>query len=120
MKIIDDFFGQRRRVLPRKPKREITRYDKQKLRHILDFLSFCGREYRLKKIEQIKQDHYTGYMRYLSAKGLGATTIYNHALSLREFIERAHLNIRINPSRALRRRRERLGVAPSTNGKGED
>jgi hypothetical protein len=47
-------------------------------------------------------------MRHLSSKGLSATTIYNHALSLRKFVDRAHLSIKINPSRALKRRQERL------------
>ena len=108
MKIINDFYQQIKRVAPRKRKGEITRYDRQREQHIIGWLEFCGRKFRLERINQLRQDHYTAYMRHLSNKGLSATTIYNHALSLKKFRDRAHLNIKINPSRALKRRQERL------------
>ena len=108
MNITNDFHQQGRRVAPRKRKGEITRYDRQREQHIIGWLEFCGRKFRLERINQLRQDHYTAYMRHLSEKRLSPTTIYNHALSLNEFVERAHLGIRINPSRAFKRRQERL------------
>lgn len=108
MKIINDFRHQGRRVAPRKRKSEITRYDRQREQHVIGWLLFCGRNFRLERITQLRQDHYTAYMRHLSNKGLSALTIYNHALSLRKFVDRAHLSIKINPARGLKRRQERL------------
>ena len=108
MRIVHDFHQQVRRVAPRKRKSEITRYDRQRLRHIIGWLEFCGRKYRLERITQLRQDHYTAYMRELNRRGLSGTTIYNHALSLQKFIERAHLDIKVNPGRAFKRRQERL------------
>ncbi len=108
MNITNDFHQQGRRVAPRKRKGEITRYDRQREQHIIGWLEFCGRKFRLERINQLRQDHYTAYMRHLSNKGLSATTIYNHALSQKKFRDREHLNIKINPSRALKRRQERL------------
>jgi hypothetical protein len=66
MRIVHDFHLQVRRVAPRKRKGEITRYDRQRLRHVIGWLEFCGRKYRLERITQLRQDHYTAYMRELN------------------------------------------------------
>jgi len=72
---------------------------------VLVFLRFCER-LGVKKIKDIKEEHYRLFVaEVLNSKS--TETKRKYLLALREFFQRAHLPIQVNPSGNVRRTKEK-------------
>ncbi|MCI4454647.1 MAG: hypothetical protein JHC25_06880 [Thermodesulfobacterium sp.] len=72
---------------------------------VLTFLRFCE-GLGVKKIKDIKEEHYRLFVsQVLSSKS--TETKRKYLLALNEFFNRAHLGIRVNPSKNIQRTKEK-------------
>ncbi|MDL1969744.1 MAG: phage integrase SAM-like domain-containing protein [Candidatus Desulfofervidaceae bacterium] len=76
------------------------RWERQRQKHIKQFLKYCEDRWNIERISDIKQKHFDCYVGYLKQnREYADETIRKHCLSLREFFERAKLNIKTNPGK---------------------
>jgi site-specific recombinase XerD len=78
--------------------------EKERVNRVIKFLRFCERM-GCEDFKEIKVIHYRRYVEEeLSKKS--TETKRKHLLTLREFFKRAHIPIKINPNRNIRRTKE--------------
>ena len=79
--------------------------ERERVNRVLAFLRFCERM-GCEDFKQIKPIHYQRYTEEILSKK-STETKRKHLLTLREFFRRAHIQIQVNPSRNIRRTKER-------------
>ena len=104
MSLIAQFHQNRKRLFHRRHENSAV-WEKQREKHIINFLKFCESRYEITKISKIKQKHYDGYIEHLAReKELSDETVRKISLSLKDFFERAGLKIKVAPNKAKKRR----------------
>jgi site-specific recombinase XerD len=72
---------------------------------VLTFLRFCE-NLGVKRIKDIKEEHYRQFVaQFLNSKA--TETKRKYLMALKEFFERAHLEIKVNPSKNVQRTKEK-------------
>jgi site-specific recombinase XerD len=72
---------------------------------VLTFLRFCE-SLGVKRIKDIKEEHYRQFVaQFLNTKA--TETKRKYLMALNEFFQRAHLPIKVNPAKNLRRTKEK-------------
>jgi site-specific recombinase XerD len=72
---------------------------------VIAFLRFCEK-LGVKRIKDIKEEHYRQFVaEVLNSKAV--ETKRKYLLALKEFFERAHLPIKVNPSKNIKRTKEK-------------
>jgi DNA-binding MurR/RpiR family transcriptional regulator len=103
-KLIERFLTNKWRYLRRKHQCSLKN-ERERVNRVIKFLRFCERM-GCEDFKEIKPIHYQKYIEQeLSTKS--TETKRKHLLTLREFFKRAHIPIQINPSRNVRRTKER-------------
>jgi len=80
-----------------------TKSQREKLNRIKKFLQFCENK-QVGKINDLWQKHYDQFIEILSNAQKSDETIRKYSLALKEFFQRAHLDVLINPNKAKKRR----------------
>jgi hypothetical protein len=76
---------------------------------VLEFLIFCEVQ-GVRRLEDIRQEHYAAFIRDLGSRGLSAWTIYKYQLAIRGMSMRRRLRLKIDASlpRQKENRRKRI------------
>jgi site-specific recombinase XerD len=72
---------------------------------VLKFLAFCEKQ-GIKRIKDIEEKHFRQFVAE-ELNNLAIETKRKYLLALKEFFERAHLSIKVNPSRNIKRTKEK-------------
>ncbi len=105
--LFEQYLKRKTRLLTRKHE-NTRRWERQRQKHVEQFLRYCENRWGIKKMSNIEQKHFDCYVGYLrQSKGYAGETIRKHCLSLRDFFERAKLNIKVNPEKGKKRRIQR-------------
>lgn len=96
---------------PDKPKAERLTADAR----VLAFLTFCEAQ-GVSRLEGIRQEHYSAFVRELAIRGRSGWIIYKYQLAIRGMARRRGLRIRIDARlpRQLENRRKRIFAALDT------
>ena len=100
--LVSKFMKQKRRLM--RIRRQSPTWQKEKERKIIAFLSWVDERFGVRDLSELKQEYYRTYIDYLSRMGKSPETQRKHALAIKELVERSHLDIRIQPSKAKRRK----------------
>ena len=105
--LVSEFLKNKDRFLRRKHQISTTR---QKTREsvVIRFLEFVESSRGVKKVKNLQQKDYDGFIRHLKEEGLSEETLRNYKGILREFFVRAHLKIKVNPTRSRNKKLGRL------------
>ena len=82
------------------------------------FLEHCGAR-GVRRLEDIRQEHYASFIRSLGSRGRSAWTIYKYQLAIRRMAMRRRLRIKINaclPRQQENRRKMILGALDNVSG----
>lgn len=79
---------------------------KRRKQKIKVFLRFCGRKFGVRRIKDIKEEHYRQFVAEV-LNSMATETKRKYLLVLREFFNRAHLGIRVNVSGNIQRTKEK-------------
>ena len=108
MSILKEFERKPWRYFQRK--RENTREtERRRKQRLLDFLRFCQYQRKKKRIADIDQSDWSAFCYWRRKQGAGDATIYQYALVVRQFVQKAHLPIRINPNRIREKMQAKSG-----------
>ena len=102
--LLDEYEKNKRMYLQKKYQCS-KRSEYEKELKVKKFLRFCEKN-GVKSISNIKTIHYRSFMESIT-KNVAPETYRKYALALKEFFNRAHLNIRVNPTRVKNRAIER-------------
>ena len=103
-KLIDEF-ERKQRIYVANKRQYSKKSNLERIQKIRKFLLFCE-NLRVERIKDINQSHYRRFVsEVLSAKSTETKRKYLYAL--REFFERAHLPIIVNPSSNINRTKEK-------------
>jgi site-specific recombinase XerC len=88
--------------------------ERRKIRRLTEFLEFCERQGR-RKFTQIQQKDWTNFCRHKRNQGLGDESMRQYALVVSEFAQRAHIDLRVNPSNfRSKKKRQKTGRQASS------
>ncbi len=100
--LVSEFMKKKRRMM--RIRHQSPNWQKEKERKIIAFLTWVEERFGVGDFSELKQEHYRTYMDYLSRMGKSPETQRKHALAIKELVERSHLDIRVQPSKAKRRK----------------
>jgi len=103
-KLIDEFERKKRIYITNK-RQYSKKSNLERIQKIRKFILFCE-DFDVKRIKDINQSHYRQFVsEFLNKKGSETKRKYLYAL--REFFERAHLPIIVNPTANINRTKEK-------------
>jgi len=98
-------FERKQKILVRNRRQYSEKSNKERVQKVMKFLSFCE-DLDVKRIKDINQFHYRQFVsEFLNKKSSETKRKYLYAL--REFFERAHLPIIVNPTANMNRTKEK-------------
>lgn len=99
-------FRQKNAIFLQRRHENTTEWQKTKAAKIEKFLGFCESK-QIKDIHKISQKQYDEFSQNLVLANKTDETIRKYAMTINEFVLRAHLNIKISPARANNRRKKK-------------
>jgi len=96
-------FRQKNKIFIIKKHENTREWEKTKMHRIEKFLRFCEAKY-IKDIHQIEKKNYDMFIENLNKQNKSDETIRKYSLVLKEFFNRAHLDINVSPNRSKKRR----------------
>jgi len=103
-RLIDEF-ERKKRIYVANKRQYSEKSNKERVQKVMKFLSFCE-DLGVKRIKDINQSHYRQFVsEFLNKKSSETKRKYLYAL--REFFERAHLPIIVNPTANINRTKEK-------------
>jgi len=103
--LLSEYEKNLRKYLRHKHQTTSDRSERDRKGKIKRFLKFCCKR-GLKRISEIKQIDYDRFMQ-LNLASYSTETRRKYRLALREFFNRAKLNVRVNPAKATRVEKEK-------------